>query len=61
MRLAATFYRVLNERYTTWVGPGQWSEQDPRHFRLGFGYPAADNPPVAPANVSAALREGIWR
>ena len=51
------FYRVLNERYATWVGPGHWFEMSPRHFRLGFGYPSAEDLPAALANVSAALRE----
>ena len=53
----AAFHRALNERHATWLGPGHWFEQDPRHFRLGFGYPSAADLPVALANVSAALRE----
>lgn len=55
----ARFYQELNERYATWVGPGHWFEQDPRHFRLGFGYPSAADLPVALGNVSAALRDGL--
>ncbi len=51
----AAFYRALNERYATWVGPGHWFEQDARHFRLGYGYPATDDLSIALANVSAAL------
>lgn len=58
---AAAFYRVLNERYATWVGPGHWFEQDARHFRLGFGYPSADDLPAALANVSAALGDAATR
>jgi aspartate/methionine/tyrosine aminotransferase len=53
----AAFYRALNERYATWVGPGHWFEQEPRHFRLGFGYPSAEELPVALENISAALRD----
>jgi aspartate/methionine/tyrosine aminotransferase len=53
----ARFYQVLNEHYATWVGPGHWFEQDPRHFRLGFGYPGAEDLPVALGNVSAALQD----
>jgi aspartate/methionine/tyrosine aminotransferase len=53
----AAFYRILNERYASWIGPGHWFEQDPRHFRLGYGYPSADDLPVALANISAALRD----
>jgi len=51
----AHFYQILNERYATWVGPGHWFEQDTRHFRLGFGYPATPDLKQALHNVSAAL------
>lgn len=53
----ARFYQTLNDHYATWVGPGHWFEQDPRHFRLGFGYPTTPNLEQALSNVSAALRE----
>lgn len=53
----ARFYQVLNERYATWVGPGHWFEQDPRHFRLGFGYPTTADLRQALQNVSSALGE----
>ncbi|MBL8129873.1 MAG: pyridoxal phosphate-dependent aminotransferase [Chloroflexia bacterium] len=53
----ARFYQVLNKRYATWVGPGHWFEQDPRHFRLGFGYPTTPDLKQALHNVSAALSE----
>ena len=55
----ARFYQALNERYATWVGPGHWFEQDPRHFRLGFGYLTSEDLPVALDNVSAALRDAM--
>ena len=55
----ARFYQALNERYATWVGPGHWFEQDPRHFRLGFGYPTSEDLPIALDNVSAALRDAM--
>lgn len=53
----ARFYQVLNKRYATWVGPGHWFEQDPRHFRLGFGYPTTPDLKQALHNVSAALSQ----
>ena len=53
----ARFCQVLNKRYATWVGPGHWFEQDPRHFRLGFGYPTTPDLKQALHNVSAALSE----
>jgi aspartate/methionine/tyrosine aminotransferase len=36
------FYRVLLADHGTYVGPGHWFELDDRHFRLGFGWPTAD-------------------
>lgn len=51
----SAFYQVLNERYQTWVGPGHWFEQDPRHFRLGFGYPSTDDLRTGLLNISRAL------
>ncbi len=33
------FYRLLNQEYATWVGPGHWFEQDRRSMRIGFGWP----------------------
>ena len=42
------FYRVLLEKYGTYVGPGHWFDM-PRHYmRVGFGWP-----------TQAQLREGL--
>ncbi len=42
------FYKILLEKYGTYVGPGHWFEM-PRHYvRLGFGWPTA-----------SALQEGL--
>lgn len=36
------FYRVLLEKYGTYVGPGHWFEM-PRHYmRVGFGWPTKE-------------------
>lgn len=36
----ARFYRILLEKYGTYVGPGHWFEM-PRHYmRVGFGWPS---------------------
>ena len=53
----SAFYRRLNERYATWVGPGHWFDLPPYSFRLGFGYPNGEDLPVALGNISAALRD----
>lgn len=42
------FYRILNQQYKTYVGPGHWFEQDRRFMRIGFGWPA-----------TAELRRGL--
>ncbi len=42
------FYKILLEKYSTYVGPGHWFEM-PRHYmRIGFGWPAPE-----------ALQEGL--
>jgi aspartate/methionine/tyrosine aminotransferase len=51
------FYRLLNERYGTYVGPGPWFEQSRRHMRIGFGWPAQDDLRAGLARVSQAIRE----
>ncbi|MFQ5820971.1 MAG: aminotransferase class I/II-fold pyridoxal phosphate-dependent enzyme [Candidatus Heimdallarchaeota archaeon] len=33
------FYRILNETYKTFVGPGHWFEVDRRYMRIGYGWP----------------------
>ena len=49
------FYTILNERFGTFVGPGHWFEQEPRYFRIGFGWPKTEELRRGLANVSAAL------
>jgi|SRR5581483_1736624 len=38
----AAFYRILLKEFGTYVGPGWWFDEDPRHFRLGFAWPTED-------------------
>lgn len=33
------FYRILNQRLKTFVGPGHWFEMDKRFMRIGYGWP----------------------
>lgn len=33
------FYRVLNEKYGVFVGPGHWFDMDDRYFRIGYAWP----------------------
>ncbi len=51
------FYRILNEEYGTYVGPGHWFEQPRRQMRIGFGWPSEEDLRTGLANVSRAVRE----
>jgi aspartate/methionine/tyrosine aminotransferase len=53
----AKFYRVLNEKYGVFVGPGHWFEQDDRFFRLGYGWPTEAELAPALQAISKALQE----
>ena len=35
------FYRILNDRLKTFVGPGHWFEMDKKFMRIGYGWPMA--------------------
>jgi aspartate/methionine/tyrosine aminotransferase len=49
------FYRLLLERYKTFVGPGHWFESDRRHMRIGYGWPSADALTTGLQNVTLAI------
>ncbi|MDP2308250.1 MAG: pyridoxal phosphate-dependent aminotransferase, partial [Pseudomonadota bacterium] len=49
-----TFYAHLAEAGVH-VGPGRWFDQDPHHFRLGWGWPTAEELRFGLATISAAL------
>jgi aspartate/methionine/tyrosine aminotransferase len=51
------FYRVLNEKYKTFVGPGHWFEQERRYMRIGFGWPKTEELQRGLENVARALSE----
>ncbi|HEY8010453.1 MAG TPA: pyridoxal phosphate-dependent aminotransferase [Rudaea sp.] len=52
-----TFYRVLNDKYATFVGPGHWFEQERALMRIGFGWPTTAELTQGLANISRALDE----
>jgi aspartate/methionine/tyrosine aminotransferase len=54
-----TFYRVLNDKYGTFVGPGHWFEQDRALMRIGFGWPTTPELESGLANIGRALDESI--
>jgi aspartate/methionine/tyrosine aminotransferase len=52
----ARFYAALERRGVA-VGPGHWFEQDPRHFRLGFGWPRTSELTEGLRQIAEALTE----
>jgi aspartate/methionine/tyrosine aminotransferase len=52
----AAFYRRLLEDHGAYVGPGHWFERPDSYFRLGYGWPTADELEGGLAAISAALR-----
>lgn len=50
------FYRRLLEDHGTYVGPGHWFEMPDTYFRLGYGWPTADELEAGLAGISKALR-----
>lgn len=51
------FYKLLNEKYKTFVGPGHWFEMDRRYMRIGYGWPKTDELRRGLQNISRALKE----
>lgn len=51
------FYKILNGKYQTFVGPGHWFEQDRRSMRIGFGWPTTSELRQGLENISKALAE----
>jgi aspartate/methionine/tyrosine aminotransferase len=52
----AGFYRRLLESHGTYVGPGHWFEMSDLYFRLGYGWPTAEELEAGLDGISKALR-----
>lgn len=50
------FYRRLLEDHGAYVGPGHWFERPDSYFRLGYGWPTAEELQGGLTAISAALR-----
>jgi aspartate/methionine/tyrosine aminotransferase len=50
------FYKRLMEVHGTYVGPGHWFEMPDTYFRLGYGWPSADELLCGLEGISNALR-----
>ncbi len=51
------FYRILNEKYGTYLGPGHWFGFDDRYMRIGYAWPLEHELRSGLESISAALRE----
>lgn len=54
-----TFYQILLQKFSTFVGPGHWFEQSTRSFRLGFGWEPQEKLAQGLRNISQALALSI--
>ncbi len=51
------FYRILNDKYKTFVGPGHWFGMDRHFMRVGYGWPTASELEEGLQNLSLAAEE----
>lgn len=51
------FYRILNDKYKTFVGPGHWFGMDRHFMRVGFGWSTAGELEEGLQNLSLAAEE----
>lgn len=52
-------YKLMNDKYGTFVGPGHWFEHDDRYMRIGYGWPLHEELVEGLASISAAIRESL--
>lgn len=53
------FYKILNEKYKTYVGPGHWFEMDKHFMRIGYGWPDKEQLRQGLENITKAIEECI--
>ena len=53
------FYKILNDKYSTYVGPGHWFEMDKHYFRIGFGWPEEKDLDQGLKNITKAYYETV--
>jgi len=51
------FYKILNQEYSTFVGPGHWFEMDRRYMRIGYAWPTPEELSDGLANISHAMED----
>ena len=55
--MVEAFYKILNSKYKTYVGPGHWFEMDRRHMRVGYSWPTPAELAEGLHNITLALEE----
>ncbi len=55
------FYRILLDRYGTYVGPGHWFDMPDHYMRIGFGWPPVGQLEAGLDAMSKAVREARRR
>lgn len=53
----AKFYKTLNEKHKTYVGPGHWFEMEDNYMRIGFGWPGVEELKKGVERIENALNE----
>jgi len=53
------FYKVLNEKYGTYVGPGHWFGMSDRYMRIGYGWPSSKELKEGLGNIISAAKESL--
>lgn len=53
------YYKLLKEKYRTFVAPGHWFEVDRRFLRIGFGYPSTEELKDGLQCVSRAIEDSM--
>ena len=53
------FYRILNEDYKTYVGPGHWFEMDRRFMRIGYAWPNKQEVSGGLDAISEAIKKAV--
>lgn len=51
------FYKILNDKYGVFVGPGRWFEMDDRYFRVGYAWPGKEELRQGLLHLFDAVRE----
>jgi aspartate/methionine/tyrosine aminotransferase len=54
------FYDVLLNKYSTYVGPGHWFEEDTRHMRIGYSWDKTEKLQKGLLNVLKAIEESRY-